>query len=74
VSNPTITLHSEFGHVCLSEDRAANGPRVKIESLRTGHVVYLDPLELESLAHWRHADLERLVLTPAYEEHDGDLR
>lgn len=67
-----VTLHSEFGHVRVSEDHSANGPRMRIQSLQSGRAVYLDPLELESLAHWRHEDLEQIVLTRPYEEFDGD--
>lgn len=63
-----VTLRSEFGHVRLSEDRQANGPRLRVEALRTGQVIYLDPLELESLAGWRHEDLQVIVLTAPYTE------
>jgi len=41
---------SEFASVRLRIDRSANGPRLRIEDLRTGHVGYLDALELETLA------------------------
>lgn len=67
-----VTLHSEFGHVRVSEDRSANGPRLRVEALRTGQVIYLDPLELESLAHWRHQDLQMIVLTAAYTAYEPD--
>ncbi len=41
---------SEFATVSLSIDNAGNGTRLRIEDLRTGHVGYLDALELETLA------------------------
>lgn len=41
---------SEFAAVSLSVDNEGNGPRLRIEDLRTGHVGYLDALELETLA------------------------
>ena len=43
-------LESEFARVALSIDDRGNGPRLRIEDLRTGHVGYLDALELETLA------------------------
>jgi len=43
-------VESEFARVALSIDHAGNGPRLRIEDLRTGHVGYLDALELETLA------------------------
>jgi hypothetical protein len=41
---------SEFAGVSLSIDHTGNGPRLRIEDLRTGHVGFLDALELETLA------------------------
>lgn len=41
---------SEFAAVRLSLDQEGNGPRLRIEDVRTGHVGYLDALELETLA------------------------
>jgi 2-(1,2-epoxy-1,2-dihydrophenyl)acetyl-CoA isomerase len=46
----TDTVKSEFAAVEVDVDRAANGPRLRIEDLKTGHVGYLDALELETLA------------------------
>ncbi len=42
-------INNEFALVELSVDRAANGPRLKVRSVRTHHVVYLDALQLEAL-------------------------
>jgi hypothetical protein len=43
-------VSSEFASVALSIDHQGNGPRLRIEDLRTGHVGFLDALELETLA------------------------
>ncbi len=43
-------VESEFATVSLSIDHAGNGPRLRIEDLRTGRVGFLDALELETLA------------------------
>jgi hypothetical protein len=45
-----MELASEFAAVALTLDTAGNGPRLRVEDLRTGHVGFLDPLELETLA------------------------
>ncbi len=44
------TVASEFAAVDVDVDQHANGPRLRIEDLKTGRVGYLDPLELETLA------------------------
>jgi hypothetical protein len=41
---------SEFAAVSLSIDHEGNGPRLRIEDLKTGQVGFLDALELETLA------------------------
>lgn len=43
-------VDSEFAAVAVSVDHRGNGPRLRLEDLRTGHVGYLDALELETLA------------------------
>ena len=40
---------SEFAQVSVSIDLDANGPRLRLEDLRTGRVRYLDALELETI-------------------------
>jgi hypothetical protein len=45
-----MELASEFAAVALALDLEGNGPRLRIEDLRTGHIGFLDPLELETLA------------------------
>jgi ketosteroid isomerase-like protein len=43
-------VKSEFAAVEVDVDQEANGPRLRIEDVKTGHVGYLDALELETLA------------------------
>lgn len=45
-----LEVASEFAAVAVSVDHEGNGPRLRIEDLRTGHVGFLDALELETLA------------------------
>lgn len=49
-----LRLTSEFGDVTVALDTSANGPRLRIEDLRNGRVVHLDPLELASLTWLTH--------------------
>jgi hypothetical protein len=57
-----MRLENEFASVDVELDVDANGPRLKIVDLRTGHVGYLDPFELETLA-W----LEKDALAPFFD-------
>ena len=59
--NDADEIKSEFASVRLSIDRAGNGPRLRIEDLRTGHVGYLDALELETLAWLPEGGLHKLL-------------
>jgi hypothetical protein len=52
---------SEFAGVSVSIDYAGNGPRLRIEDLRTGHVGFLDALELETLAWLPEGGLNKLL-------------
>lgn len=54
-------LGSEFATVEVAIDRSGNGPRLRITDLRTGHVGYLDPLELETLAWLPEGGLHKLL-------------
>lgn len=47
--DPT-SVKSEFAAVEIEVDEQGNGPRLRIEDLKTGHVGFLDALELETLA------------------------
>ncbi len=63
-------LESEFASVRIALDRGANGPRLRIEDLRTGHVGYLDPLELETLAWIPEGQMHRLLDPSAHRWRD----
>ena len=54
-------VSSEFATVALSIDHDANGPRLRIEDLKTGHVGFLDALELETLAWLPEGGLHKLL-------------
>jgi hypothetical protein len=57
-------VSNEFARVSVSVDLSGNGPRLRIEDLRTGHVGYLDALELETLA-WLPAGALHPLLDPS---------
>lgn len=65
MDDPIGEVTSEFAAVRVSVDRAGNGPRLRIEDLRTGHVGYLDALELETLA-WLPAGALHKFLDPSF--------
>jgi hypothetical protein len=54
-------VSSEFASVSLSINNDGNGPRLRIEDLRTGHVGFLDALELETLAWLPDGGLHKLL-------------
>lgn len=58
-------VESEFATVELSVDTSGNGPRLRVEDKRTGHVGYLDALELETLA-WLPAGALFTFLDPSF--------
>ena len=66
-----MELVSEFARVRVERDDSGNGPRLMILDLRTGMTVYLDPLELETLAWMRHEDFTRF-LDPAFRRGRGN--
>lgn len=53
-----MILESEFACVNVEVDTQGNGPRLRIVDQRTGHVGYLDPLELETLSWLSKDDLK----------------
>jgi hypothetical protein len=57
----SFVVQSEFGSVEISKDTSANGDRVKLVGLKTGFVVFLDPLELESIAALSAEELQAIV-------------
>ena len=54
-------VSSEFASVQLSIDHDGNDPRLRIDDLRTGHVGFLDALELETLAWLPEGGLHKLL-------------
>lgn len=58
---PDFRVRNEFAHVGIGLDLGANGPRLRIEDLRSGVVNFLDPLELECLAWAAHENLVPIV-------------
>jgi hypothetical protein len=52
---------NEFAMVELSRHETDSGPRLRIRDLASGAEVFLDPVELESLTRWKHADFRSLV-------------
>jgi hypothetical protein len=56
-----IELTSEFASVEVALDRDGNGPRLRVTDLKTGHVGFLDPLELETLAWLPEGGLHKLL-------------
>ena len=52
-----MTLNSEFASFEIDRDDSGNGPRLLIRDTRSGKTIFLDPLELASLAWIRHEEL-----------------
>ncbi len=72
-------LTSEFASVVVAVDHDGNGPRLRIEDLRTGQVGFLDPLELETLAWLPEGGLYKLLdpsllrwRDPASDSHESE--
>jgi len=61
MTEPLGEVSSEFASVALNIDHHANGPRLRIEDLRTGRVGFLDALELETLAWLPEGGLHKLL-------------
>ena len=61
MNDPLGEVSSEFASVALSLNNDGNGPRLQIEDLRTGHVGFLDALELETLAWLPEGGLHKLL-------------
>jgi hypothetical protein len=61
MADPVGEVSSEFASVSLSIDHDGNGPRLRIEDLKTGQVGYLDALELETLAWLPEGGLHKLL-------------
>jgi hypothetical protein len=54
-------IASEFADVRARIDTDANGPRLRLEDLKTGVVRFLDALELETLVHLPEGHLRSLL-------------
>jgi hypothetical protein len=52
---------SEFAEVAVSVDHDGNGPRLRLEDLRTGRVRFVDALELETIVWLPEGNLQRLL-------------
>ncbi|MBK1787302.1 hypothetical protein [Prauserella cavernicola] len=57
----TALVGSEFAEVAASVDHAGNGPRLRLEDLRSGRVRFLDALELESIIWLPEGHLRQLL-------------
>ena len=68
---PIGVVFNEFAQVAVSIDDHANGPRLKLEDLKTRHVRYLDALEVETIA-WLSEQRMRAMLDPSYERWSED--
>jgi hypothetical protein len=60
-TQPLGEVTSEFASVALSIDYEGNGPRLRIEDLKTGQIGFLDALELETLAWLPEGGLHKLL-------------
>jgi hypothetical protein len=52
---------SEFAEIKVAVDRQGNGPRLRLEDLRSGRVRYLDALELETIIWLADGHLRQLL-------------
>lgn len=60
-SSDMAVVGNEFAEVSAVVDHAANGPRLRLEDLRSGRVRYLDALELETIIWLPDGHLRRLL-------------
>jgi|HubBroStandDraft_6_1064221.scaffolds.fasta_scaffold2352561_1 hypothetical protein len=58
-------VNSEFAQVAWRTDLEGNGPRLRLEDLRTGRVRYLDALELETIIWLPEGRLD-VALDPSF--------
>jgi hypothetical protein len=61
ISGSGGTVASEFASVAAALDATANGPRLRLEDLRTGKVRFLDALELETIVWLPDGHLTQLL-------------
>jgi hypothetical protein len=68
---PLGEVTSEFAAVELRVDHGGNGPRLRVEDLRTGRVAFFDALALETLAWAPEASLLALHDPSLHRWRDG---
>jgi hypothetical protein len=61
MTTPDGTVASEFATVAVAVDTTANGPRLRLEDVRTGKVRFLDALELETIVWLPDGHLSQLL-------------
>ncbi|MGW4125327.1 hypothetical protein [Nocardia sp. NPDC004711] len=54
-------VHSEFAQVRVAIDDTANGPRLRLEDLKSGRIRFLDALELETIVWLTEGHMHRLL-------------
>jgi len=64
---------SEFAQVAVRFDTSGNGPRLRLEDLRSGRVRYLDALELETII-WLPGERLTALLDPSHSRWRGEAR
>jgi hypothetical protein len=57
----SATVASEFAAVSVVVDTTANGPRLRLEDVRSGRVRFLDALELETIVWLPDGHLTQLL-------------
>ncbi|GAY18605.1 hypothetical protein [Mycobacterium sp. shizuoka-1] len=68
---PLGVVASEFAEVSVTVDLEANGPRLRLEDLRTKRVRYLDALELETIV-WLPDERLTALLDPSANRWRGE--
>ena len=68
--NEPVELANEFAAVTVTVVETRNGVRLRIESLRAGRSIDLDPLELETLTWQSHDLFTGLLAEPFGREED----
>jgi hypothetical protein len=66
-------VSSEFAQIAWRTEHEGNGPRLRLEDLRSGRVRFLDALELESLIWLPDERLDRILDPSFHRWRDGDL-
>jgi hypothetical protein len=64
-------IGNEFAQISVNFDTAGNGPRLRLEDLRSGRVRYLDALELETII-WLNEKHLTALMDPSAERWRGE--